>query len=75
MEIALNELRLGQQGTVISLEAPAGLLRRLHDLGMIPGTQVRCRYRTPCGKVTALDLRGSVIAMRTRDMKNIRVRC
>ena len=46
---------------------------RLRAFGMVPGTQVRCRYRRPGGSVTALEFRGAVVALRTRDMARIRV--
>ena len=73
MEISLDGLYLGQQGTVTGINTDKILKRRLQAFGLVPGTQVYCRYRTPCGSVTALELRSSVIALRTRDMVNIRV--
>ena len=75
MEVSLGQLRLGRQGTVTAIDAPAALKKRLQAFGMVPGTDVRCRYRTPGGSVTAVELRSSVIALRTRDMRYIRVRC
>lgn len=74
MEISLDQLRIGQQGTVTQINVPPHLARRLQAFGMVPGTRVACRYRTPCGRVTALDLRSGVVALRTRDMRCIRVK-
>lgn len=48
---------------------------RLRDFGLVPGTEVICRYRSPGGQVTALSFRSAVIAMRTRDLNKIRVWC
>lgn len=75
MEMSLDRLRLGQQGVVTCVDTDVALERRLRTFGLIPGTCVYCRYRTPDGSVTALELRGTVIALRRRDMKHIRVRC
>lgn len=75
MEVSLDQLCLGQQGTVTAINAPLALCKRLRAFGMVPGTCVVCRYRTPGGSVTALELRSSVIALRTRDMRYIRVSC
>ncbi len=75
MELTLDSLRLGQRAEVTGLDTAASLTARLRDFGMVPGTQVQCRYRTPGGSVTALEFRGTVVALRTRDMKKIRVRC
>lgn len=75
MEISLDTLCLGQKGIVISIDTHKTLCRRMEEFGLVPGTQVYCRYRTPGGSVTALEFRGTVLALRTRDMKHIQVRC
>lgn len=75
MEITLDRLRLGQSAIVTHIKEDTALACRLRAYGMIPGTTVSCRYRTPDGSVTSLDCRGGVIALRTGDMKNIRGRC
>ena len=71
----MDRLRLGQQGIVTCIETDDLLKRRLAAFGVVPGTRVACRYRTPGGSVTALEFRGVVLAMRTQDMRRICVRC
>lgn len=75
MELYLDGLRLGRWATVIKIDASELLESRLRAYGVIPGTRICCRYRTPCGTVTALEARSGVIALRTRDMRCIRVEC
>ena len=75
MEMGLHALGPGMQGVVTRINTDEALKRRLRDFGLVPGTAVRCRYRCPWGDVTALELRGSVLALRTRDLQKIRVRC
>lgn len=75
MEISLKELSPGKRAVVTKIVTDAALTKRLRDFGMVPGTPVCCRYRSPGGHVTALALRGTVIALRTRDLVKIRVRC
>ncbi len=75
METGLDCLRLGQLATVLEINTDKSLKYRLQAFGFVPGTQVCCRYRTPGGSVTALEFRGTVVALRTRDMQKIRVRC
>ncbi len=72
MEIALHELVPGATARVTHMDCDGQLLRRLRDFGFVPGTLLRCRYRSPGGKVTALELRQTVIAIRTRDLRHIR---
>ncbi len=72
MEIALHELAPGATARVTHMDCDGQLEKRLRDFGFVPGTLLRCRYRSPGGKVTALELRQTVIAIRTRDLRRIR---
>lgn len=69
----LRCIRPGERAVVVEIDTEELLKKRLRDFGLIPGTTVRCGYRSPEGKVTALEFRGTVIAMRTRDLEKIRV--
>lgn len=73
MVLGLNEVRLGVWGKVSAVETPQELRLRLRDFGLVPGTRVCRRYCSPGGDVTAVELRGSVLALRTRDLGGIRV--
>ncbi len=75
METSLDLLRPGKRAVVLSINTDAALCSRLKDFGMVPGTRIQCRYRCPWGTVTALELRGAVLALRTADLRKIRVRC
>lgn len=74
MQTGLNRVRIGKQVTVTELSLDGALRRRLEDFGLVPGTRVCCRYRSPGGQVTAVQCRGAVIALRTRDLADIQVR-
>lgn len=74
MEMSLERLTPGLRGEVIQINAPEPLRCRLRDFGLVPGTEVSIRYRSPDGGVTALQLRGTVVAVRSRELKKIRVR-
>ena len=75
MQTNLNFLRLGRHAVVETVDTEPALQQRLRDFGLVPGTQICCRYRTPGGSVTAVEFRGSVVALRTRELAKIRVRC
>lgn len=75
METSLDCIRPGTRAVVVQVNTAPALRRRLRDFGLVPGTFVSCRYRCPWGDVAALELRGSVVALRTRDLRKIRVRC
>ena len=74
MEMYLDRLEPGLRVVVTQIKSPEPLRCRLRDFGMIPGTELRICYRSPDGGVTALELRGTVIALRTCELKKIRVR-
>lgn len=74
METGLDSIRPGKRGVVTQINTDPALKRRLREFGLVPGTTVCCRYRCPWGDVTALELRGTVLALRTRDLRKIRVR-
>lgn len=75
MEMSLDCLKPGKQGIVTAVCTDKKLKQQLRSFGLVPGTVIRCSYRNPWGDVTALHFRGSVLALRTKDLRRIRVRC
>ena len=69
----LDRMCFGRVCSVVSVDTSRELRERLRDFGLVPGTKVCKRYCSPGGDVTAIELRGSVLALRTRDLKKIRV--
>ena len=73
MEMCLDRLHLGIWGTVVSINTTEKMRRRLRDFGLIPGTRVCRKLCSPHGDVTAIAFRGSLLALRTVDLQQIRV--
>ena len=69
----LDKICPGTEAVVGEMDVQDALGARLRDFGFVPGTKVCCRYRSPGGQVTALECRGTVIALRTRDLRKIQV--
>ena len=65
--IPLNELKVGQRGTVSQLLSD----RRLQDIGLIEGTKVECIQKSPSGDPIAFLIRGAVIALRREDSSSV----
>ena len=74
MEFWLDSLTPGMQAVVTRIGCPEALARRLADFGLVEGTKVSCRYRSPGGGVFALELRGTVLAIRKTDLRQIAAR-
>lgn len=73
MLLQLDRVCLGTWGSVAVIDTSRELRERLRDFGLVPGTKVCRLYCSPGGDVTAIGLRGSVLALRTRDLEKIRV--
>jgi ferrous iron transport protein A len=67
MEYRLCDLAPGQWGRVSALRGMGGMRRRLLDLGLVPGAEVRCMGRSPAGDPSAFLICGAVIAIRRAD--------
>lgn len=74
MQITLDRLPTNIPALVLEIGCKKELSDRLRDFGLIPGTVVTACYRSPDRGVTALEFRDTVIALRTRDLKGVRVR-
>ena len=73
MMLCLNRLPRGCWGKVAKIRTDKILKRRLGDFGLVPGTKVRWNYSSPGGDVLALELRSTVLAIRTCDAEKIQV--
>ena len=67
----LANLREDETARVSKLLAEGGIRRRLRDIGLIEGTQVRCLNRRPSGDPAAYLIRGAVIALRREDSSKV----
>lgn len=68
--IPLNKLQEGERGVIVE-EGQEN--RRLRDLGLIQGTEVKCLYRSPLKDPSAYEIRGAVVALRKDDCGDILV--
>lgn len=74
MKLSLARLPAGVSATVAQLSSDKAFAHRLRDFGLVPGTTVTVCYRSPYGGVTAVECRGTMIALRTKDIQGIQVR-
>jgi len=73
--VPLDSLQPGQSGVVTGISSLSRGVerRRLFDLGIIPGTTIDVEMVNPGGDPTAYRIRGSVIALRSNQARQIRV--
>ena len=68
---SLDQLNAGEYGRIFRLLSVGHLRRRYQDLGIIPGTLVKCVMKSPFGDPHAYLIRGAKIAIRNHDARNI----
>ncbi len=73
MILNFDQLVPGEWGQVVAIETDSVLQKRLKDFGLVLGTKVGIDYRSPKGDVAAVKLRGSVLALRRKDLQKIQV--
>ncbi len=73
--MSLNMLKPGEAAVVTAIGCSKALQERLADMGLVSGTKVRCRYQSPRKDVSALEVRGSLLAIRVTDLQMISGRC
>lgn len=73
-ERTVNELKLGEIGIVNNIIGEEGIKRRLLDLGLIEGTNIKPVLVSPSGDPRAFEFRGSLIAIRKEDAENIKIK-
>ncbi len=70
---SLDKLPLNQNGYILNLNIQDSLRRRMLDLGLIKNTEIKPILVSPFGDPRAYEVRGSTIAIRTKDAKLIDV--
>ena len=72
--LSMCDIKEGNWGEIVELKCAKDIRRRFMDLGMIKGTKVKCVLVSPFNSIKGYAIRGSVIAIRHSDAKNIIVR-
>lgn len=70
----LNQLALNKNGKIDKIECNEGIKRRLLDMGLVKGTNIVPILISPSGDPRAFLVRGTIIAIRKEDAKNIKIK-
>ena len=72
-QISLDKLPIGKKANVSALISDGAARRRMLDLGIIDGTEIKPLYKSPSGNPVAYLIRGAVIALRLDVSEKIKV--
>ena len=67
MQLPLSALGRDERAYITSVGGQSDMVRRLRELGFLPGTAVCCELVSPAGSPAAYRVRGALIALRKRD--------
>lgn len=70
---SLDGLDLGERGTIIHIGCPGPLRRRLMDMGLTPGVEVRLEGVAPLGDPIIVSARGCRLGLRRAEAAGITV--
>lgn len=62
-----------QEGIISSINAEGSLGRRIRDMGLVPGTQIKIQGRAPLKDPVALRVMGFTLALRNNEANFIQV--
>ena len=69
----LSQLPLNKNGRIDKIECDEGIKRRLLDMGLVKGTEITPILISSYGDPRAFLVRGTIIAIREEDAKNIKI--
>lgn len=72
--MTLKELKPGQEGTVISIGEKGPMRRRIMDMGVTPGAEVKVIKIAPLGDPIEVNIRGYELSLRKDEAQQIQVK-
>ena len=71
MPMSLAEIPLGQTATISNVDGPRAFRRRLLEMGLVPGVEVRVVTIAPLGDPMRIEVRGGQWSMRRAEAAQI----
>lgn len=69
----MRQMAVDQEGTISSVKADGELGRRIRDMGLVPGTEIRIQGRAPLYDPVSLRIMGFTLTLRDREADFIEV--
>lgn len=71
--LTLDKIMPGDSARIININANSSIKRRLLDLGIAPNSIIKSEFKSPFNDPVAYLIKGTTIALREEDAKNIMV--
>lgn len=73
MKKTLDELAIGEKGTVVRINGEGNIRRRIFDMGLTPGADIYLRKKAPLGDPIEITLRGYELTLRKSEASLVEV--
>ena len=73
MRVNLRNMSDNQAGLIVAVKVAGDLGRRIRDMGIVPGTEIKIQGRAPLYDPVALRVRGATITLRNNEADFIEV--
>jgi ferrous iron transport protein A len=73
MRINMRKMLDNQAGTIARIKVSGELGRRIRDMGLVPGTEIKVQGRAPLYDPVALRVRGATLTLRNNEADYIEV--
>ena len=73
MRINMRQMKKNQNGTIVKVKAEGELGRRIRDMGLVPGTEIKIQGRAPLKDPVALRVMGFTLSLRNKEADYIEV--
>jgi ferrous iron transport protein A len=73
MRINMRKMNDNQAGTIAAIKVAGEMGRRIRDMGLVPGTDIKIQGRAPLYDPVALRVRGATITLRNNEADYIEV--
>ena len=71
---SLNELKINEESTIVSVNTDINIKRRLMDIGFVNGEKVKLILKNFGDNMRAYKIKNTVMALRVNDTKNILIK-
>ncbi|MBU8910109.1 MAG: ferrous iron transport protein A [Desulfobacterales bacterium] len=71
--ISLRKMQVDQTGTIASVKGTGELGRRIRDMGLIPGKEIKVQGRAPLHDPVSLRIMGFTLTLRNNEADHIKV--
>jgi len=73
MRLNMRQMKKNQVGSIVQVKAEGELGRRIRDMGLVPGAEIKIQGRAPLKDPVALRVKGFTLTLRNREADYIDV--